>query len=114
MSKENKCVCCDSTIPEGRQTCGRCESESKKNPIKVKATAKIEEFKQWVYRHFIGVYIGIGIAICLMFFVLGVIIGQALPGRTVDKDNTQTVAVSDVSAHTTSTEFEFVFKNSLN
>lgn len=113
MSKENKCVCCDDSIPEGAQTCKKCESESKKKPTKVKATAKIEEFKQWVYKHFIGVYIGIGVAICVIFLVLGIIIGQALPSKTEQPVvYTQSVVEPNLSANTTSTELEFVFRSS--
>ena len=47
--------------------------------VKIKATAKIEEFKQWVYKHFIGVYIGIGVTVCLIFLAIGIVIGLALP-----------------------------------
>lgn len=64
--------------------------------VKIKATAKIEEFKQWVYKHFIGVYIGIGVTICLLFLMLGIIIGHALPGRT------EAPVVYEVSDTTTS------------
>lgn len=46
--------------------------------IKSKATAKIEEFKQWVYKHFVGVYIAIGVTICLVVFLLGCLVGHAI------------------------------------
>lgn len=112
MSKENKCVCCDDSIPEGVQACKKCESESKKKPVKVKATAKIEELKQWVYKHFIGVYIGIGVAVCLVFLILGIIIGQALPGKMEQPVvYSRSVAESNVGANTTSTELELVFRS---
>ena len=110
--KENKCVCCDESIPEGGQYCKRCEADVKK-PKKVKATAKIEELKQWIYKHFIGVYIGIGVTVCLIFLILGIIIGQALPSRTEPQEvYTQPVAETSVSsADTASTEFELVFRS---
>ena len=81
--------------------------------VKVKATAKIEEFKQWVYKHFIGVYIGIGVTICLIFLVLGIIIGQALPSRT-EQPVVYASSVSDqaVTSQTSSTNsFELIFRS---
>ena len=77
--------------------------------VKIKATAKIEEFKQWVYKHFIGVYIGIGVAICLLFLVLGIIIGQALPVRT---EAPVVYEVSDTATtHTSCGGIELVFRS---
>ena len=35
------------------------------------AKAKIEQFKQWVYKHYVGVYMAIGVAICTVCFLFG-------------------------------------------
>jgi len=112
--KENKCVCCDASIPEGCQTCRKCEVESKKT-IKVKATAKIEELKKWVYKHFIGVYVGIGVAICLLMLILGIVIGQAFarPIQTSECQKQRVTANSEVTANTSEVNnIEFIFKSS--
>lgn len=80
---------------------------------KIKATAKIEEFKQWVYKHFIGVYIGIGVTVCLIFLAIGIVIGQALPNRT-EQPVVYTTSVSDaaVTSQTNSGDsIELIFRS---
>lgn len=75
-----------------------------KKTIKIKATAKIEEFKQWVYKHFVGVYIAIGVAICLVMFLLGALVGHAIakPAEVAVSD-TYSDATADTSVYVSST-----------
>lgn len=83
--------------------------------VKIKATAKIEEFKQWVYKHFIGVYIGIGVTVCLIFLAIGIVIGQALPSRT-EQPVVYTTSVSDaaVTSQTSSGDsVELIFRSNV-
>lgn len=82
--------------------------------IKIKATAKIEELKKWVYKHFIGVYIGIGVAICLVMFILGLVLGQAF-ARPVQKseEKTHSISVDSTSekADATNSDFEIIIRS---
>lgn len=85
----------------------------KEKKVKVKATAKIEELKQWIYKHFIGVYIAIFVTVCLIMFVLGIVVGQAfdkasavqpLPTTSI----TEQTSTTDIS---TSSGYELVFRS---
>lgn len=81
--------------------------------VKIKATAKIEEFKQWVYKHFIGVYIGIGVTVCLIFFTLGIIIGLAIPNRT-EQPVVCTTSDAAVTSQTSSGDsIELIFRSNV-
>lgn len=42
----NTCICCDETIPEGRQVCPRCEKALKNYKPKGVKTKKIDKFIQ--------------------------------------------------------------------
>lgn len=114
--KENKCVCCDASIPEGCQTCKKCNAEPFKPKAKIKATAKIDELKKWVYKHFIGVYIGIGIATCLLMLMIGIVIGQAV--ATPIQGNEQEVqhisAEKAMTNNTSTSDFELIFRSTSN
>ena len=81
--------------------------------VKVKATAKIEEFKQWVYKHFIGAYVVIGVTICLLFFTIGIIIGLAIPNRT-EQPVVYTTSDEAVTSQTNSCDnFEIIFRSNV-
>ena len=83
--------------------------------IKIKAIAKIDELKKWVHKHFIGVYIGIGVAICLLMLILGIVIGQAFarPIQTSECQKQRVTANSEVTANTSEVNnIEFIFKSS--
>ena len=81
--------------------------------VKIKATAKIEEFKQWVYKHFIGAYVVIGVTVCLIFFTIGIIIGLAIPSRT-EQPVVYTTSDTAVTSQTSSCDnFEIIFRSNV-
>ena len=81
--------------------------------VKVKATAKIEELKQWVYKHFIGTYVVIGVTICLLFFTIGIIIGLAIPNRT-EQPVVYTTSDAAVTSQTSSGDsIELIFRSNV-
>lgn len=42
-----------------------------KSRVKTMVIAKVENLKQWVYKHYVGVYIAIGVSICIACFLVG-------------------------------------------
>lgn len=84
--------------------------------IKVKATAKIEEFKNWVYKHFIGVYIGIAAAFCMLMFIFGFMLGQSVSTcEQTSEHNTHTVSVDKgLSCESDSGAFEIIIRSIAN